>query len=94
MKPSLLTRLTAAAVLLAANAAAAPVLLISIDGLKPEYVTQADEHGLKVPNLRRIMMPEDWEGHPLRKDYPLGYEEPQFSFNFEEIDLRKPYVKE
>ncbi len=46
------------------------------------------------PDPRRILMPEDHVGHPLRKDFPLGYEEPQFTFNFDEIDLRKPYVKE
>jgi len=46
------------------------------------------------PDPRRILMPEDTDGHPLRKDFPLGYEEPQFTFNFDEIDLRKPYAKE
>jgi NADH-quinone oxidoreductase subunit C len=46
------------------------------------------------PDPRRILMPDGTEGYPLRKDFPLGYEEPQFTFNFEEIDLRKPYAKE
>jgi NADH-quinone oxidoreductase subunit C len=44
--------------------------------------------------LRRLFMPEDWQGYPLRKDYPLGYEEVQFSFNWQEIDAKKPYAKD
>ena len=46
------------------------------------------------PDPRRILMPEGTVGFPLRKGFPLGYEEPQFTFNFDEIDLRKPYAKE
>ena len=56
-----------------------------------------DLMGIRFPGnggLRRLFMPEDWQGHPLRKDYPLGYEEVQFSFNWEAIDARKPRPKE
>jgi NADH-quinone oxidoreductase subunit C len=39
-------------------------------------------------------MPDDWEGHPQRKDYPLGYEPVQFTFNYDDIQRLKPYAKE
>ena len=45
-------------VLVAAAAAQAPapsVLMISVDGLRPDYVTAADKHGLKIPALRRFV---------------------------------------
>ena len=38
-----------------AQASHTPVVLISIDGLKPEYVLEADARGLKIPNLRRFL---------------------------------------
>jgi hypothetical protein len=33
----------------------APVLMISIDGMRPDSVTHAAEHGLKLPNLQRFV---------------------------------------
>ncbi len=38
-----------------AQDARVPVVLLSIDGLKPDYVLEADKHGLKLPNLRRLV---------------------------------------
>lgn len=53
-------RLAACGLALAAALSGQPsparaVLLVSIDGLRPDYLTAADRHGLKIPYLRRLM---------------------------------------
>ena len=45
------------------------------------------------PDQRRLLMPEDWHGHPHRRDYPLGKETVAFSFNEEDIRKHKPFAK-
>jgi NADH-quinone oxidoreductase subunit C len=46
------------------------------------------------PDLSRILMPENWEGHPLRKDYPLAVEEVAFRFNADAVHAQKPLARE
>ncbi len=45
-------------------------------------------------DMRRVIMPFDWQGHPLRKDYPLGYEEVEYTFNFDTVSVRKSHPQE
>ena len=53
---ALILAMLLAGVVLRAQEKASPLLvMISIDGLRPDYVTAADAHGAKVPNLRRFM---------------------------------------
>lgn len=39
----------------AAHAQHTPVLLVSVDGLRPDYLLQADRYGLKIPHLRHML---------------------------------------
>jgi len=50
-----------------------------------------DMFGIKFsghPNLKRILMDDDWIGHPQRKDFPLTYEVPAFSHNKDDIETK------
>ena len=68
-----------------------PVDAPEVDSVTPEWPT-ADHQEREIydmfgvifrghPDLRRILMPEDYEGHPQRRDFPIGGEPVLFTYN-------------
>lgn len=45
-------------------------------------------------DLRRLLMPENWIGHPLRKDHPVGGEEVQFTTNTGDLESQRVFLDE
>lgn len=45
------------------------------------------------PDLTRILLPDEWQGWPLRKDSPLGYEEVAFTHNTPNRRLPSPQLQ-
>lgn len=80
-------------VMLQESDAAVPSLTSLYPGINFHEREVYDMFGIKFeghPFLQRILMPDAWKGHPLRKDHTLGYEPVQFTHNIENIDSRKP----
>lgn len=68
----------------------APSLTVLWDTANWQEREVYDMFGIKFtghPDLKRVLMDDDWVGYPQRKDFPLTYETPRFSHNFNNIGL-------